>query len=660
MKKKLFKILTLFIYTLIFLLIFTGDIYAQPINNNNNKKILSFDDDLSSYSADLGRFSTEGKIYHKKYDDREGFDIYESEAGSPGLRIVWPPVNMLTTGYSSIRISGSTMPESELSINGAIYKIFPTGAFSTMIKLSRGENRISVSALKNGKKSSYIIPVNFIRQEGLKSTPRKPVGIDEEFSNKSDNIFLTYPEKISFVMKGSPGAKAWFKIGETGRKIDMKEMDIGAEENKWGIRGIYRGIFQSAISDDFSTRSLIFYIANPQNTNNVTHLKTNINIFISPSSKPLIVEVDSKEGNARLFSRINSGTFYRLPNGVRFTAARIERNFIKIKTDPKRTYWVKLDDVKIKGISQQAQTAELNPSITINEDEKNIKINFKMNEKIPFYPVFLNGSGNLGINWFGAKLKFPDKIICNNSLSSQYGLSLTFKPDTSVSDYFSKQMNISRVQKYNWGFRAGYDDTGFNIKLKKFPLLKKENIFKGLRICIDPGHGGELTGAVGCLGYEEKEANMQIAFYLAELLTEKGAIIKLTRTADTNISLFERERTAIDFESDILISVHNNSVGGESPAEQIAGTNVFYYHPNSKLLAESITAGLQNLPTKNRGTTLENFFLTRPHEMLCVLLECVFISNPFEERLLISDNFKKEIANNIFKGLEDFLNKINN
>ena len=93
--------------------------------------------------------------------------------------------------------------------------------------------------------------------------------------------------------------------------------------------------------------------------------------------------------------------------------------------------------------------------------------------------------------------------------------------------------------------------------------LKVIKSLKGKRIYIDPGHGGSDPGGIGN-GLIERDINLVMAFALAKLLRYLEADIKLSRTNNsTEKSLKQRCNEALDWDADLLISVHNNAGGGD-------------------------------------------------------------------------------------------------
>ncbi|MBR5908507.1 MAG: N-acetylmuramoyl-L-alanine amidase, partial [Schwartzia sp.] len=80
--------------------------------------------------------------------------------------------------------------------------------------------------------------------------------------------------------------------------------------------------------------------------------------------------------------------------------------------------------------------------------------------------------------------------------------------------------------------------------------LSEEILFspgvKGKKIVIDPGHGGEDSGAIGPTGVTEKSITLQIAKEVEKMLKEAGAKVIMTRTTDTEVSLKHRQATDVD------------------------------------------------------------------------------------------------------------------
>lgn len=81
-------------------------------------------------------------------------------------------------------------------------------------------------------------------------------------------------------------------------------------------------------------------------------------------------------------------------------------------------------------------------------------------------------------------------------------------------------------------------------------------------ICLDPGHGGADSGAVGN-GLREKDLTLDIASRIAARLREHGFSVLMTRTDDRYVGLSERAQMANNAHASYLLSVHINSDAGQ-------------------------------------------------------------------------------------------------
>jgi N-acetylmuramoyl-L-alanine amidase len=79
-------------------------------------------------------------------------------------------------------------------------------------------------------------------------------------------------------------------------------------------------------------------------------------------------------------------------------------------------------------------------------------------------------------------------------------------------------------------------------------------------IVIDPGHGGNDSGARGPRGLKEKDVTLAVAKLLkTELEKRIDAEVVLTRTTDKYLDLYERTDVANNLNADLFISVHVNA-----------------------------------------------------------------------------------------------------
>ena len=132
----------------------------------------------------------------------------------------------------------------------------------------------------------------------------------------------------------------------------------------------------------------------------------------------------------------------------------------------------------------------------------------------------------------------------------------------------------------------------------------------GIKICIDPGHGGhdpandrKIELPYG-LVFWESEGNMMTANHAYDLLTQLGANVKLTRTENTDasdISLSARSAIANEFGADFFLSNHTNAGGGGNNYSLVLfkGEDNVPAWPQAKTMGSYLAPGLQDLLKTN-------------------------------------------------------------
>jgi len=180
-------------------------------------------------------------------------------------------------------------------------------------------------------------------------------------------------------------------------------------------------------------------------------------------------------------------------------------------------------------------------------------------------------------------------------------------------------------------------------------------------ICVDPGHGGSATGAIGPSGFQEKEANLDIGLRLRDILAANGFQVIMTRTTDVDVSLQGRCDIGNNAGASIFVSIHNNAGGGGSGN----GTETYYwksgsdYSPEGQVLASCIHEEvMKQVTTSDRGVKGANFYVLRNSLMPSALVEGAFIDNPSEEQLLKDPNFRQQIAQGVYNGILKYFNGI--
>ena len=211
-----------------------------------------------------------------------------------------------------------------------------------------------------------------------------------------------------------------------------------------------------------------------------------------------------------------------------------------------------------------------------------------------------------------------------------------------------------------------------------------------LRIVLDAGHGGSDLGTSGRQGLLEKDVALDIVARLGLLLRRLGVEVIYTRRDDSYVALEKRAEIANLADADLFLSVHANS--SDSPSAR--GVETYYTktysstnarshaddesNPNlrnvnwtgvdirakvrdSHQFATSIQKALysmlapKNPGLRNRGVKDAQYVVLTGTMMPAVLAEISFVSSPADENHLQNANYRQQIAQALYAGIERFV-----
>jgi len=225
-------------------------------------------------------------------------------------------------------------------------------------------------------------------------------------------------------------------------------------------------------------------------------------------------------------------------------------------------------------------------------------------------------------------------------------------------------------------------------------------------IVIDAGHGGKDPGAIGTIS-REKNINLAVALKTGEYLEQnvKNVRVLYTRKTDEFMELRDRPEFANKNNADLFISIHSNWIskstikGAETwimgPAQNEQNLEVAMkenevilleddfstkyegfdpkspesyimftvmqntFRQQSTLLASTIQNQLKNRAGRiDRGVKQAGFWVLYMTTMPSVLVETGFITNPEEEKYLVSKEGQDYIASAIYRATRDYINEI--
>ncbi len=180
-----------------------------------------------------------------------------------------------------------------------------------------------------------------------------------------------------------------------------------------------------------------------------------------------------------------------------------------------------------------------------------------------------------------------------------------------------------------------------------------------LVLVIDAGHGGDDGGAVSPSGLLESVVNLAVAERVNYLAAFFGVRTVMTRESQeiaySQASTTIRERKTEDqynrldlinsTPNAVFLSIHQNEYTSPEPfggQALYAGTRGSEEFGKSlqEMLVKHLIPGNRRSADRIQGT----IFLMNNIECPAVLVECAFLSNPEEEALLYTDNYRTKIA----------------
>jgi len=212
---------------------------------------------------------------------------------------------------------------------------------------------------------------------------------------------------------------------------------------------------------------------------------------------------------------------------------------------------------------------------------------------------------------------------------------------------------------------AGFEKEKQTIETISLPISNKT-------IVLDAGHGFPDEGAESVNGVTEAGINLIITQKVQTLLEQSGCKVILTRSDENGIydldsktikekkvsDIKNRVKIGNESSADAFVSIHLNKI----PQSQYYGWQAFFKSNNiqSEELAKSIQEELNtSIQRENKREALKitGKYIIENVEIPITIIECGFLSNPEEEKLLQQDEYQNKIAWGIYNGIMDYFYK---
>lgn len=568
------------------------------------------------------------------------------------LYISFPPADYQTTA-DRIFVMGTAPSDGAVSINNQPISRSPKGHFSSLFNLKVGKNTFNINY--KGQLKTLVITRKAAAGSQISQTGFAPNSLEPQ-----GEMARMPGELVCFGASAPPNAKV--NVNIAGQDIQLQEQRNVVElpDNKAALidrnqpralygAGQYLGCAIATAAANLGNPTYQLQVDNPKPTTIAQTAPGKIQI-LSPVNLDLAeVKVENaitRTGAGSDFSRLTP-----LPKGTRATITARQTG----DNNGTQANWVRLD----YGAWVLAAQVQVTPgvavppttivkSVTSRERPGTTDVIFPLQTAVPI-------SVEQGTNTFTLTLyntTAQTDIIKFNGNPLISGLTWQQTAPGIVKYVFTLK------SKQQWGYQLKYQGSSLMLSLRHPPQLDRRNISRpltGVKILLDPGHGGKDSGALGPNGYTEKDANLYASKLLANELSKYGAAVYLTREDDRFIELDDRQAIIDNMEPTLSISVHHNSLpDGGNPDTK--GFSSYWYQPQ----AQSLAMYIHNYVVKNTGRPAygvfwDNLALTRPASAPSILLEWGFMSNPSEFEQIANPQEQQKMAKAIADGIEQWL-----
>lgn len=198
--------------------------------------------------------------------------------------------------------------------------------------------------------------------------------------------------------------------------------------------------------------------------------------------------------------------------------------------------------------------------------------------------------------------------------------------------------------------------------LSKAAAARAYQPLAGVRVVLDPGHGGKDGGArSGQL--EEQGINLKIAEKLAALLEKSGGSVVMTRTGAYDLAsknapnrkkedMKKRLELINEEHTDLFLSIHLNAY----PNTSVKGAQVFYEKENevSEAFAKLLQKHLKAAVSSNMSAKAGDYYLLKHAKKIGALVECGFLSNAEDREKLQKAAYQETLAQALYAGILEY------
>jgi N-acetylmuramoyl-L-alanine amidase len=552
----------------------------------------------------------------------------QDEAGAPRLLLVYPSAGAEPFEAEHARYGGRVEPAgARVTLNGTALAIQPGGVFTGIKALPEPGQSATWTFKATAKGKSTVITRTVRRWSPPPPAPESPLSFWAAPVAPTGQYWLPAGGTLDLKLYASPEAKAEYRIGDTGPWQPLE----GKADAVHG--GIYTATLTAAPEPAAATPQLKTVHFRLTRGENEKQLTSRLKVGTLPAGRTPVGEI--------LLNRV---TFLKNPTGwdrwgnwsqgTRFPVLEQRGERFKTSFGPAGGAYVDDEDytrVKLDLDSTSQPLIRLGPCHLERPTSETLVLRWPdVHRPLPFraFPLPEPGTQSLTLELFGVDAQPRLRDEFSSGPIQRYRLSTPMENEPA--------RLLVDLNAPLWGYDVNADTSGgltLLVRTKPRPRnATPQRPLAGLRIMLDPGHGGKDLGAIGPSGLCEADLNLVQAGYTEAALKKLGATVYVTRRDDTFIELDDRVQLGLDWHPDLFVTLHHNSIGGESDPTLEAGPKVFTHYATAQAVASSISAKL-GAAWGAEVPVLPHIARVIRNQTACptVLVESAYVSNPKDE-----------------------------
>ena len=557
------------------------------------------------------------------------------------LFLAYPPQNHQTSS-PTIFFIGSAAPDLTVTLNGQPVERSAQGNFAPVIPLKMGENQFVFQA------GSQRIERTITR---IGTGPTLPTQGDFAPGSLTPAVPISRPadEPICFTAIAPTDAIATVTLAGQTIPLTPQSNVVQLPANNTILHGENQPQVTAADQykgcQSFNVTNLPAQLGTPQ-----FNLQWRGQNFSTPGpgsitllngDRPQVISVTSQAGVARTGPGTDYSRLTPLPQGSQASVTGQDGDWLRLDYGG----WIKADETRT--LPSQAPPRSLIRSVSYQVFGDRTEMRFPLQLPVPV-TVHQTETG-LTLSLYNTTAQTDTIRVDNDPIIRNLTWQQT-SPDR-IDYYFTFKTD------QQWGYDLRYEGTTLILSLRHPPRIPSQpSNLQGVKILLDPGHGGSESGAVGPTGYAEKDINLLISQRLADRLRGQGASVHLTRTKDEFVSLADRQTQIVQVQPAIALSIHYNALPDSGNPNETDGISTFWYNAQAADLANFLQRYLvENLGRNSHGVYWNNLALTRPTIAPVVLLELGFMISPQEFEWITNAQAQEQLVQALATGITTWL-----